>query len=151
MTAIDKLTLIQNSKEGTSMKLRSLLAITGLILLLMPAAVFASEHFSVKQYEKFHDVLQPLQHEALPNKDFVRIRSNAVEFVRLGRAIVKVGVPAGVAKTKVVEFRKELKKFNSALNKFSRIAKVGADSDLESSFSAVHDSFELLAEMLPRK
>jgi hypothetical protein len=133
------------------MKLRSLLTIAALLFVMLPQAVFASEHFSVKQYEKFHDVLQPLQHEALPNKDFVRIRSNAVEFVRLGKAIVKVGVPAGVAKTKVAAFRKELKKFNNALNKFSRIAKAGADSDLESSFSAVHDSFELLAEMLPRK
>ena len=133
------------------MKLRSLLIITGLLLLLLPLTVFGSEHFSVKEYEKFHDVLQPLQHEALPNKDFARIRSKAVDFVKLGKALVKAGVPAGVAKTKADEFRKELKKFNSALNKFSRVAKAGADSDLEASFSAVHDSFEVLAEMLPRQ
>jgi hypothetical protein len=133
------------------MKLRSLLTITGLFLLLMPLAVFGSEHFSVKEYEKFHDVLQPLQHEALPNKDFASIRSKSVAFVKLGRAIVKVGVPAGVAKTKVVEFRKELRKFNAALSKFNRVAKAGTDSALEASFSAVHDSFEVLAEMLPRR
>jgi hypothetical protein len=132
------------------MKLRSLLTITGLLLFLMPLAIYGSEHFSVKEYEKFHDVLQPLQHEALPNKDFGRIRSKAVEFVKLGKAIVKVGVPAGTSKTKAAEFRKELKKFDSALNRFSRVAKAGSDSDLESSFSAVHDSFETLAEMLPR-
>jgi hypothetical protein len=134
------------------MKLRSsLLVITGLLLLLMPLAIYGSEHFSVKAYEKFHDVLQPLQHEALPNKDFKRIRSNAVEFVKLGKQIVKLGVPAGVPQSKAEAFRKELKKFNSALNKFTQYAKASADSDLESSFSAVHDSFEMLAEMLPRK
>ena len=132
------------------MRLRSLLTITGLLLLLMPLAIYASEHFSVKEYEKFHDVLQPLQHEALPNKDFKRIRSNALEFVKLGKRIVKVGVPAGVPKAKAGEFRKELRKFNSALNKFNRVVRTGADSDLETSFSAVHDSFETLAEMLPR-
>jgi hypothetical protein len=87
----------------------------------------------------------------LPNKDFASIRSKSVDFVKLGKAIVKVGVPAGVAKTKVVEFRKELRKFNAALSKFSRVAKAGTDSALEASFSAVHDSFEALAEMLPRR
>lgn len=133
------------------MKLRSLLVVTGLCILLMPLAVFGSEHFSVKEYDKFHEVLQPLQHEALPGKDYKRIRSDAVKFVKLGKAIVKVGVPAGTDKTKTEEFRKELKKFNNALNKFSRLAKSGADSDLAVSFSAVHDSFETLAEMLPRK
>jgi hypothetical protein len=132
------------------MKLRSSLIITGLLLLLMPLAIYGSEHFSAKEYEKFHDVLQPLQHEALPNKEFGRIRSKAVEFVKLGKAIVRVGVPAGTPKARAAEFRKELKKFNGALNKFSRDAKAGADSDVEASFSAVHDSFETLAEMLPR-
>jgi len=35
---------------------------------------FAMEGFSVKEYEDFHRVLHPLQHEALPKKDFQRIR-----------------------------------------------------------------------------
>jgi len=132
------------------MKLLSLLAITGLFL-LVPLAVSGSEHFSVKEYNNFHDVLRPLQHEALPSKDFGRIRLNAGELVKRGKAIVKAGVPAGVTKEKAEEFRKELKKFNSALKKFNRDAKAGADGDLEASFTAVHDSFEMLAEMLPRK
>ncbi len=132
------------------MKLRFLLIITGLFLLL-PLAAYGSEEFSVKEYDRFHDALHPLQHEALPNKDFRRIRANAVEFVKLGKAIVKVGVPAGTAKPNVEQFRVELKKFKRALNRFSRDAKTGSDSDLEASFSAVHDSFELLAGMLPRK
>ena len=132
------------------MKLLSLLAVTGL-LLLMPLAVSGSEHFSVKEYNQFHDVLRPLQHEALPSKDWGRIRLNAGELVKRGKAIAKVGVPAGLTKTRGDEFRKELKKFKSALNKFNRDAKTGADGDLEASFAAVHDSFEMLAGMLPRK
>jgi hypothetical protein len=132
------------------MKLLSLLVIT-LLSLLMPLAVYGSEHFSVKEYNNFHDVLRPLQHEALPSKEWGRIRLNAGELVKRGKAIVKVGVPAGVTKEKAEEFRKELKKFNSALKKFNRDAKAGADGDLEASFAAVHDSFEMLAGMLPRK
>ena len=132
------------------MKLVSLLAVT-LLLLLMPLAVYGSEHFSVKEYNNFHDVLRPLQHEALPSKEWGRIRLNAGELVKRGKAIVKVGVPAGVTKEKAEEFRKELKKFNSALKKFNRDAKAGADGDLEASFTAVHDSFEMLAGLLPQK
>ena len=132
------------------MRLLSLLAVTGL-LLLMPLAVYGSEHFSVKEYNQFHDVLRPLQHEALPSKEWGRIRLNAGELVKRGKAIVKVGVPAGVTKEKAEEFRKELKKFNGALKKFNRDAKAGADGDLEASFTAVHDSFEMLAGLLPQK
>lgn len=132
------------------MKLLSLFAITSLFL-LMPLAVCGAEHFSVKEYNQFHDVLRPLQHEALPGKDWGRIRLNAGELVKRGKAIVKVGVPLGLTKTNGDEFRKELKKFKNALNEFKRDAKTGADGELEASFAAVHDSFEMLAGMLPRK
>jgi hypothetical protein len=132
--------------------MRSLIVITALSCLLpMTGAVSAAEHFSVKEYNKFHDLLEPLQHEALPNKDFQRIRSNAAEFVKRGKALVKVGVPAGTAKINVEKFRLELRKFNAALNKFSKDSKGKDDSKLEASFSVVHDSFEMLAGMLPPK
>ena len=123
---------------------------------LIASAIFASarhadEHFSVKEYNEFHRVLRPLQHEALPGKDFQRIRSSAGELVKHGEAIVKLGVPPGTAAKNVEEFRKELKRFDDALAKFREHAKAGTDEQLEGSFSSVHDSFEVLAGMLPRK
>ncbi len=127
-----------------------------LCLLLLSATTFANlaatdEHFSVKEYNEFHAVLHPLQHEALPAKDFKRIRSNAAEFVKRGKAIVQVGVPSGTATQYQEEFRKELKKFESALENFTKHAQDGTDAQLETSFGAVHDSFEMLVGMLPRK
>lgn len=119
-------------------------------MLAVTQAVFASD-FSVKEYNEFHDVLHPLEHEALPAKDFQRIRANAGEFVKRGKALIKVGVPKGAATANVEEFRMELKKFKSALDAFKRDAREGTDSQLENSFSAVHDSFEMLVGMLPRK
>jgi len=123
---------------------------------LMAGAIFARAHhtdedFSVKEYNDFHRVLHPLQHEALPRKDFQRIRSSAGELVKRGEAIVKLGVPAGTAARNVEEFRQELTKFSDALVKFSEHAKGGTGEQVEGSFSAVHDSFEMLAGMLPRK
>lgn len=121
----------------------------------MPLA--ASSHFAgpaalatVKEYEEFHDLLHPLEHEALPKKDFARIRTNADALVKRGEAIVKLGVPAGTAEKNVAEFRKELPKFGDALKKFSTDAKTGTDQQVGESFSAVHDLFEKLWGMVPR-
>lgn len=106
--------------------------------------------FSLRQYEDFHDVLHPLQHEALPHKDFKLIRAKAPLLSRRGRALVKLGVPKKTSDENRVEFKTELKKFKKALDRFSSDARHGTDLQLEASYSAVHDSFEMLAAMLPR-
>jgi hypothetical protein len=105
--------------------------------------------FGVKEYDSFHDLLHPLEHEALPKSDFARIRTEAKELVKRGDAIVKLGVPKGVKN--VDEFKKNLDAFAKALVKFSAEAESGVDEDLKTSFSAVHDLFEELAHALPRK
>jgi hypothetical protein len=126
------------------------LTFVAFVLILTPVAS-AQDNFSVREYNVFHDLLHPLEHEALPAKDFQRIRSNAADLVRRGEAIVGVGVPQGTAEKNREGFRKEMKKFKSALTKLRKEAKRGTDAQLEASFSAVHDSFEMLAGMLPRK
>lgn len=106
--------------------------------------------FHFKQYEDFHEVLHPLQHEALPNKNFKEIRAKSALLTRHGRAIVKLGVPRGTGKENRTEFINELNKFNKALTKYRSDARRGTDAQLEASYSAVHDSFEMLAALLPR-
>jgi hypothetical protein len=126
----------------------------GLVLLattIVTSHAHPADHFSVREYNEFHDVLHPLQHEALPNKDFQRIRTNAAELVKRGKAIVQVGLPSGTPSKDQEVFRKELKKFEGALGNFGKHAQDGTDAQLEGSFSAVHDSFEMLVGMLPRK
>lgn len=109
----------------------------------------AGEHFSVKEYNEFHEVLHPLQHEALPNRDFKTIRARAGELTTLGEAIVKLGTPTGVKEA--TEFQNELKVFAAAIAKFKTDAANANDAQLEESYLAVHDSFEMLAGRLPRK
>jgi len=46
----------------------------------------AQERFLIEEYEIFYEVLHPLQHEALPRRDFQRIRSMANELVARGKA-----------------------------------------------------------------
>jgi hypothetical protein len=121
---------------------------------LLGAATLQEGHgkhgFSVKQYEEFHHVLHPLQHEALPNKDFKVIRAKSALLNRHGRAIVRLGVPRGTSQENRAEFVSELNKFSKALAKYRSDAKRGTDTQLEASYSAVHDSFEMLVAMLPR-
>jgi hypothetical protein len=105
---------------------------------------------SVKQYEDFHSVLHPLEHDALPKKDFPRIRAQSSLLVRRGKTLVKLGVPRGTSEEHKEEFAQGLIKFNQALAKFKSDARKGTDEQLTASYSAVHDSFEMLAAMLPR-
>lgn len=106
--------------------------------------------FSVLQYEKFHDVLHPLEHEALPKSDFRRIRNKTPELVKRGKAIVAVGVPSGTKEEHKQEFAGKLKEFDKALGKLRTDARRGTNAKLKASYSAVHDFFEMLAAMLPR-
>lgn len=132
-------------------RLISMLALFALIVSTAVAGMAAPGHeFSVKQYTEFHEVLHPLQHDALPKGDFATIRSKAGELIMHGKKIVKLGVPRGTKKEKVADFKAGLAKFNKALGKFRTDAKSGTDDELKISYSAVHDTFEELAEMLPR-
>ena len=119
--------------------------------LALSALLIVYGGFGVKEYDAFHDVLHPLEHEALPKGDFARIRSQAKELAKRGDAIVKLGVPKGIPAEKTEHFNKQLDEFAKALVKFSADAESGTDADLKTSYSAVHDLFEVLAHMLPRK
>lgn len=105
---------------------------------------------SVRQYEDFHHVLHPLEHDALPKKDFRRIRAQSSLLVKRGQALVKLGEPKGTSEEHKEDFAKGLKTFSGALSKFKADAQKGTNEQLTTSYSAVHDSFEMLAAMLPR-
>lgn len=107
--------------------------------------------FGIKEYDSFHDVLHPLEHEALPKGDYAKIRSQAKELIKRGDAIVKLGVPGAIKAEKTEEFKKQLDEFAKSLVKFGADAESGTDADLKTSYSAVHDLFEDLAHQLPRK
>jgi hypothetical protein len=114
-----------------------------------PAATNATQHgFSFKEYEKFHDVLHPLEHDALPKRDYRRIRSRANLLVKRGKEIVKLGVPSGTSDDNKEEFAKELGSFSKALAKFKADARRGTDEQLKASYSDVHDTFEMLSALL---
>lgn len=121
-------------------------------LLFAAATNSAGQHgFRVRQYESFYRVLHPLEHEALPRNDFRRIRAKSSLLVRRGNAIVKLGVPRSTSEQDTEEFAKQLNSFREALARFKSDARTGTNEQLKASYSAVHDSFEMLASLLPRR
>ena len=109
----------------------------------------AEHHFAAKEFEAFHDVLHPLQHEALPKNDFSAIRAKAAQLASAGEAIIKLPLPKGAKASKALT--PQIKRFNAALTKFKKDAAAGTDAQLKESYIAVHDTFETLAQKWPRK
>ena len=91
-----------NSATANGSRLALLLVVA---CLLIPVSAFGSD-FSVKEYDEFHKVLHPLEHEALPKNDFATIRAKSGELITLGQAITKLGVPRGTKQEHVEEFKR---------------------------------------------
>jgi hypothetical protein len=138
-------------KRSQSISVLRLAAICIITLLAPYAATNAAvQHgFRFKEYDAFHDILHPLQHEALPQADFQRIRSMANELVTRGQAILKLGVPEAPQAHRR-EFAKALREFDRALTKFKTDARAKNNTKLKKSYLAVHDLFERLADLVPR-
>lgn len=103
-------------------------------------------------FDAFHDRLHPLQHDALPQNDFARIRRDARDLVLAGRRITRRDAPAALTSdSDVAKFCDEQARFADALKRFDRAAQRNDDRELKRSFSAVHDTFEELAYLVRRR
>ena len=127
------------------------LALIATILLSTFIGVAQHGGSGVKEYDAFHALLRVLQHEALPANDMKTIRAKAKELIKLGDAVVKLGVPKGTKAENEAKFKEGLQKFSDALTKYGADAENGSDTDLKTSYMTVHDTYEELADMLPRK
>jgi len=135
------------TQRKSLLKYCALFVISILLCSSVAANVPAQHSFPVKQYEIFHEVLHPLQHEAWPKNDFKTIRAQSRLLVKRGNAIVALGIPRSTPKNERKKFAAELSKFRTALRQFRTHAATGTDAQLKASFSALHDSFEMLASL----
>lgn len=76
-----------------------ILAFIAFLVPVSPAKAAVQHGFSVKQYEAFHDVLHPLEHEALPKNDFRTIRAKSAQLVSRGNLSSDQACRAALAKT----------------------------------------------------
>ena len=104
--------------------------------------------FNNTDFDRFHGVLHPLQHEALPKNDFQTIRREAKRLVAAGRPLTRMVIPVGITDT--AKFCEEQARFTDALKQFDRAAKRNDDEALKRTYVRVHDTFEEMAHLLPR-
>ncbi len=109
----------------------------------------AHSAFNNTDFDRFHDILHPLQHEALPQNDMARIRREAKRLVTAGRPLTRMMIPLGVEDT--AKFCDEQARFADALKRFDRAAKRDDDTAMKRDYIAVHDTFEEMAHLLPRR
>lgn len=109
----------------------------------------AHSAFNNPPFDRFHDILHPLQHEALPKNDFATIRREARRLVAAGRPLARMVIPLGIEDT--AKFCEEQARFDDALKRFDRDAKRSDDAALKRSYTLVHDTFEEMAHLLPRR
>ncbi|MBX7220646.1 MAG: hypothetical protein K1Y36_11920 [Blastocatellia bacterium] len=104
--------------------------------------------FPTVELAAFHDVLHPLVHEALPQKDAGRIRRGAAELAKAKKRVVKAPLP------KMNEDHKknvtELVGFlDASVDDLVKAAKqTGNDEDVLKALDAVHLEFEDLVEAI---
>ena len=141
------------------MKRAFTLTLSLICALFAASAIVAQEHsenqgghnFPAPQFDRFHDILHPLQHEALPNNDFRTIRARAGDLYNAGRAILRLPMPRGA--TNATELRRKRDEFSRALVAYRRDARRrrANDAQLRISYERVHDTFEELAHLWPRR
>ena len=98
---------------------------------------------SVKDFERvLHDLKL-----ALSKNDYGTIRSKAGDLLKLGEAVINLGLQTDT-KPENVEAFNELEDFRKALDKYGVDAELGVDADVKDSYSAVRDSFTKLSGRL---
>lgn len=103
------------------------------------------EHGFKGEFKAFHDILHPLQHDAVPQNDMKTIRARSGELYNAGMKIVRMPKANNSA-----EYKSQLTKFRRALQSYRSLARKGSDAKLKSAFAQVHDTFEELAAMQRR-
>jgi hypothetical protein len=136
-------------QRTTIMKLTLVLLTAVAALVFSSGTAAARGEFGLKEFDKFHDILHGLQHKAVPENDFKLLRLKASGLVERGNDILEIGPTRGVKDR--AAYAALLSRFKTALNRYEQAALDGPDTELVSTFSAVHDLFEELAAALPRR
>jgi len=101
----------------------------------------------VSAMEKFHTLLRPLQHQAVPNNDIRAIQTNAGKLQTLAGQIQDASLPESLK-----EYRQKIEKLTGELFEASKALNAESDTlsdeKILAKFATVHDHYEALAEVI---
>jgi hypothetical protein len=115
---------------------------------VVPTDAVFQRRYPIPVYKRFNNEIDPLHHEAVPNRDFRRIRAMADELLKSGEQIVELGVPEFPVPNRR-RFATARQRFKKALAKFKTDAARQSDEKLTKSFTKLYDSFQELADLVP--
>lgn len=101
----------------------------------------------VKELDEFHELLHPLVHEAMPNKDFAAVRKALLGLVDAANAMKKAKLPKGLT-AKKDSYKKESGKLVREIIELNKMKDKFSDKKLENKFMEMHDTFENIMGMV---
>ncbi len=97
--------------------------------------------------EKFHTVLRPLQHQAVPNNDVEAIKSEAQNLYELAEQVADATLPEALQNQSETVKEHQQNLVNAVKNLQEQI-QTGSSDDIISAFSDVHNQYENFADAI---
>ena len=102
---------------------------------------------SLPELEHFHDILQPLWHEALPNKDYAAIKAAIPDLKERAQAIVNARLPAKYDFLSE-SFNANRNALKEAVDQLDAACRADSTELIEEKMTGVHDAYHALTECL---
>lgn len=97
--------------------------------------------FAIPEMDHFHEVLHPLVHDAMPEKQYDVVRGKLDELFTQAKAIRKSKLPAEMAPVKK-EFRRSAERL---VDQIRKLRKTSDNAKFEALFHEMHMTFEGMA------
>jgi len=102
---------------------------------------------SIAEIDSFHEILQPLWHEATPNQDYDAIKAAIPELKLRAEAIVKSELPEKY-KFLEEEFHKKRVALQDAVDELGRVCEANLDDQIEDKMYLMHEAYHDLVDCL---
>ncbi|MEW5923412.1 MAG: hypothetical protein AB1746_05440 [Candidatus Zixiibacteriota bacterium] len=109
--------------------------------------VMTAVSISLPELEHFHEVLQPLWHEALPNKDYAAIKAAIPDLNERAQAIVNAQLPAKYDFL-AESFNANRNALKEAVNQLGTACESDSAQLIEEKMTGMHDAYHALTECL---
>lgn len=97
--------------------------------------------------ERFHSVLRPLQHQAVPEQDIAMIRANTDTLLILAEQVKDAKIPEELAaQSNAIKLHQET--LLKSVQALTAAAKTNSAENIMSAFSDIHSQYESFADVI---
>jgi hypothetical protein len=107
----------------------------------------ATENTLLQAMDEYHRVLRPLMHQALPNQDSAAFKANAAALLECAEKVAAADIPEKFAAQKA-QIDSVADDMLAKTRLFYDAAQGGADEEMLNQFTAAHEDYEALADIV---